>query len=87
MIIIDPATLSEALRDLHERTLINLITGQVKWPDIIQAINDAGISDPVIAKRLGESRSTVHRWHSGRNHPRSFETACRVLMIYKSIPK
>lgn len=73
--------LSEALSELQERTLVNYITGQIKWPEIIRAINDAGTSDAVLAKRLGESRSTIHRWHNG-TQPGSFQTACQVMMMY-----
>lgn len=82
MIVIDPATLSAALRDLHERTLVNLITGKVNWPEIVQAINDAGINDPAIAKRVGVSRATVNRWHKKGSPPEQFDVACRLIVLY-----
>lgn len=81
VITIDPSTLSHALRELHGRTVVNLVTGAVRWPEIIGVINQAGISGAVLANKVGVARSTVDRWHSG-TQPGSFEIACRVLMVY-----
>jgi hypothetical protein len=86
MIIIDPAILSDALRDLRERSLINLITGTMKWSQIIEAIEDGGLNNCQLALHLGEGRSTIHRWKNGAK-PNDFIVVCRVLMVYAALQK
>lgn len=85
MIVIDPSAIAEALHDLHERTLVNLVTGSLKIPEIITAIEQKGISNAQLAHQLGEERSTICKWKHQDRKPGSFDTVCRLLMIYHKV--
>lgn len=41
----------------------------VRWPDLVQALRDAGWSMAGVAREVGVSRQTVYRWLSGEREP------------------
>lgn len=87
MIAIDINLLTDALRDLQARGLVNPSNGRINWPEIIQVTEVCGLNNATLAKRIGKSRSTVHRLKHGCCEPESFEVGCRLIIISYQICK
>ena len=55
------------------------------WPKILTELNDAGLSDNEIARRVGINQSTISRLRNGELCDTAYQTGLKLLALHVSV--
>lgn len=81
MITVTPEMIAEGVRELQERALLNLITGDIDVFRILADLERDGKKNAWVARQIGASKTTVAGWKAGRRP--SFIDVCRLAVLHE----